>query len=505
MEGIRFYLPRPFVNVFESFPIRTDIYLANGVVSPDGQYVIITSVTTESGLGQYMAGAERRVEIPAHYIFDRDRVKPESGEVEAAAEVLDLLAEAAEGVPVGAVGEPQPEPLPPPPAPRPTGLNEQTVKNDNAAFAYQPLRGNFDIVYLPDFEEQYVVTGYAGLGNARFEVNLGQGWSLQGFNSLTDNSELNRRIFELIDTAVQAARSAVSGLPALLGLPAPGAGISAIRPQSGEDAMRGGELAASPVTLKIIVVHYCAKGLYPVIKPRELQERMLTRDESFAFLDLFKLLPKVRWSSDYDPTAIERAQAAIEDQTGSFTVPRYPYQYLSFNTFRYMAIELVRPSDKDTSPFEHLYDKTGTVGDVGDARVGEIDELLERIIKLFGRRDRNGQENGQGIGTDDIPPDQVLEQKLARLAGFMLDEGEVTIHGATIRVREARVSEDGILTLTIGAPDRRPTAEITKNALEEEFLAVAKRLAGNVALSPDAVTSVDVLILDVFSGELLPE
>ena len=36
MEGLRFYLPRPFVNVFESFPIRTDIYLAEGVVSADG-------------------------------------------------------------------------------------------------------------------------------------------------------------------------------------------------------------------------------------------------------------------------------------------------------------------------------------------------------------------------------------------------------------------------------------------------------------------------------------
>ncbi|KAB2835315.1 MAG: hypothetical protein F9K48_04500, partial [Candidatus Brocadia sp.] len=34
IKGFRFYLPRPFINVFESFPIRTDVYIADGVVSP---------------------------------------------------------------------------------------------------------------------------------------------------------------------------------------------------------------------------------------------------------------------------------------------------------------------------------------------------------------------------------------------------------------------------------------------------------------------------------------
>lgn len=56
INGFRFYLPRPFINVFESFPIRTDIYIADGVVSPDGKYVIIKKVRDESGLNKYMVG-----------------------------------------------------------------------------------------------------------------------------------------------------------------------------------------------------------------------------------------------------------------------------------------------------------------------------------------------------------------------------------------------------------------------------------------------------------------
>ncbi len=100
-----------------------------------------------------------------------------------------------------------------------TGLLQQRVRNDNGVAAYQPMRGNFDVAYLPDFEEQYAVVAKAGLGNAQVAVNMGQGWSLQGLDALTDNSELNRRIFALIDEATALGKAAAG---AALGLP-PGA------------------------------------------------------------------------------------------------------------------------------------------------------------------------------------------------------------------------------------------------------------------------------------------
>ena len=249
----------------------------------------------------------------------------------------------------------------PPQAPK-TGVTKQGVTNDNGAYAYQPMRGNFDIAYLPDFDEQYVISGSAGLGNAQFQLNLGQGWSLQGFDSLTDNSALNARIFDVIDAASQVAQSAALAAVGLPPVPSLLPGTTATAPQGAQDAVLA---AGTRVTLKIVVVHYAAKGLYPVIKPRELQERSIADGEYFLSLNLFGWLPIATPGTNFDQTAIERARTAAQGETAHFTAPRYPYQYVSFNTFRYMAIEALTPA---AHPFGALYDKTGTQGDPGDRR-----------------------------------------------------------------------------------------------------------------------------------------
>lgn len=381
MKGIRFYLPRPFINVFESFPIRTDIYIADGVVSPDGKYVLIKSVKPESGLNDYMAGIPSLTKIPSRYV-----TVPKQNEVERAVHTQSAAIEAAQkkaeqaarnSMPTG--GSPQDSKDTTTPSSQPvTGINQRSVTNDNAAFAFQPLRGNFDIVYMPDFEEQYVISSFAGLGNAQFVLKLGQGWSLQGFNSLTDNSELNKRMYDLIDTAIKAAKTAVSAMGGMP-LPALPAGITEMfKPQSGAVTLEGDEgkpnaTPHTPVSLKIVVVHYAAKGLYPVIKPHELEERTVSTVKGSGafncFMDLFRSAPFFMSSSDYDPNAIHRAKLAVQNETGKFTVPVYPYQYISFNTFRYMAIEVIKT---DTPPFGTLYDKTGTQGDAGEIRRNDV-------------------------------------------------------------------------------------------------------------------------------------
>lgn len=373
MEGFRFYLPRPFVNVFESFPVRTDIYLANGVVSPDEKYIIITSVDGESGLSRYIASPNAVASIPLANVSDPNQVLAAA---KAQSERDDKPIDQNQGgmkVPLGVTGTKADEPAPVLPSPSAsvvTGQNARGVRNDNGAYAYQPLRGNLDIVYLPDFEEQYVISSQSGLGNAKFEVNLGQGWSLQGFNSLTDNSEINKRIFDLIDTSIRLAKTAAS---AAIGVPppaidaVPGAAIA----QAERDVPKAVK-SGTPVTLKIVVLHYAAKGIYPVIKPRELSERTISESEKRFVLDLFESSPTIQRASSVDPRSLARAQAAIENQSGNFTVPRYPFQYVSFNTFRYMAIQVVAPGD----PFSTLYDKTGTQGDPGDRQKVDLSNRI---------------------------------------------------------------------------------------------------------------------------------
>lgn len=390
MEGIRFYLPRPFVNVFESFPVRTDIYLASGTVSPDGKHVLVNKLVSLDDPSRVFDLNEinRPLTVPTLYIKEGattpQTAKPGEGKENPLSEFIARV--------LSSKMQAEKKPAPPraltdligPPGPTQprTGIERRKVTNDNMAFAYQPLRGNFDLVYMPDFEEQYVVSGVAGLGNVQFEVNLGQGWSLQGFNSLADNSELNRRIFHLIDTAMtiaQAAATAALGLPALPGLPLPAGVTQVTTPQASfvkDDVVEG-----APVSLKVVVVHYAAKGIYPVIKPRELQERVISQESYPCFLGLGR--PRVWGVSDVDPFAIERAQREIQGQVSEFSVPRYPYQYVSFNTFRYVAIETIGPTDGSRSPFEHLYDRTGTKGEVGGARVSEIVDIVKALRQVF--------------------------------------------------------------------------------------------------------------------------
>ncbi len=394
MEGIRFYLPRPFVNVFESFPITSDIFLVEGQVSPDGKYVNITDVHKDSEFRRYFASGQelsqnysrvpsvvpvQAVELPSAETlkslrelanvegFEFLQQSGDEGEANSPDEQSNDVAQGAADDAIAAAdrakesaeaardasNDASAASANTTPATEPTGLNRRAVTNDNGAFAYQPLRGNFDIVYLPDFEEQYVVSSVAGLGNAEFQINLGQSWSLQGFNSLTDNSEINKRIFDLVDTGIAAGKAA-------LGIPAPdalkGIGDTFVQ-QSGSPAetLKPG----AEVTLKVVVVYYAAKGLYPVIKPRELAE---IKSDAVVIYPSDEA-PRIMHASDLTSPRVKELVANHDRSNGRYSVPVYPYQYISFNTFRYMAVEVLT---NNGLPFGTLYDKTGTMGDPGD-------------------------------------------------------------------------------------------------------------------------------------------
>ncbi|MEM6484313.1 MAG: hypothetical protein AAF662_04935 [Pseudomonadota bacterium] len=418
MVGFRFYLPRPFVTVHESFPVSTDIYLADGMVSPDGKYVLITNVRGGSALKEYIASelVEGRT-VSSAYIR---KTTPETINKLVSPQGGDEVEESGDRVSTGVEDSGQTSV----PATRleTTGLAERKVTNDNSAFAYQPTRGAFDVAYLPDMDEQYVVNNTAGLGTAKFELNLGQGWSLQGFDSISDNSALNKRIYDLIDTSISAAKTAAGtalGFPVAPSLPPEVEEI--VKPQAGaEDEM----IPGSPVTLKIVVVHYAAKGLYPVIKPRELQERKESEDGKYYMTwDLFRLIPRATPASNFDFEAIEAAREAISRETGRFTIPRYPYQYVSFNTFRYMAIETLTPAG---APFGSLYHPTG----ISTASP----QPKSSLAGLGGRREGN------------VPANEHLENSVLERLVSILEGGSIrgdTRDGHSFEVTGSRISPDG--------------------------------------------------------------
>jgi len=145
MEGFRFYLPRPFLNVFESFPVRTDIYIADGHVSPDGKYVIIESVRKESGLNDYLAGVKKDTVIPSDSLTlpSEDNLNRAERILGAQSGAFENLAKAITNVPtvVGTGGTDTGKSKTSNATPTPTtGINKRDVRNDNGAFAYQPKR-----------------------------------------------------------------------------------------------------------------------------------------------------------------------------------------------------------------------------------------------------------------------------------------------------------------------------------------------------------------------------
>ena len=476
MEGLRFYLPRPFLNVFESFPVRTDIYLAEGVVSADGRFVIIRHMWDENGNSKFPPGLYEGLAIESKAISTSSNIQAQggTGDEEPKAEADDDQAAAT-----------LPGIVPQPTAPSPqttdasTGQDRRGVSNDNSAYAYQPMRGNMDLVYLPDFDEQYVVSSSAGLGDAEFQINLGQGWSLQGFNSLADNSRLNDRIFDIIDSASQIAKSNAFAAARLPPVPAPLPGTTAIAPQSGtEDSTF---VAGTPVSLKIVIVHYAAKGLYPIIKPRELQQRLISHSGSTYHLwfDIFNWVPLTTPSSTFDTGAITRAQQSIANVTGKFSVPRYPYQFISFSTFRYMAIETLTPG---AHPFGTLYDKTGTQGDPGDRRLADPPPATP------------------GLPTASIPPltsDEFDEKKLLSLAKELGGQDLDSIKGVTYIVLRMPqpIYEEQKLKVYL-SEQGTPTEPIEESEVRAGIL--------NIMTEPGALTVDDIVIVNKDDLKTIP-
>lgn len=423
IDGIRFYLPRPFVNVFESFPVHSDVYLARGVVTPDGRYIAINSIVEirADGAGPviYTTG-DKPIVVQKRNVF-----RPSAATAKALAEGVKQTPSVKpqsttetkkSSEPTSPEGEATPKngPSDQPPGGQPAttstaGTASYKVRNLNNAFAFQPLRGNFDLVYLPDFEEQYAITSKSRLGSAKAEVQLGQGWSLQGLDASTDNTELVKRVFSLIDFAIETGKEAAK---AAIGIP-PGVGAIA-KPQSAEEALEKDKgQPGTEITLKVTVVHYSAKGLYPVLKARELQPRKIDNGTSNMIIDLQG--PSATNSGA--ATSSGSSQQPVQTAWGRFTIPKYPYQFLSFNTFRFMAIEGMHPDD----PFAHLIDKTGTKGDPGDRQVGDLMELLKSLVAA-----QDTDPNSQTVNVQDVKPElktmeDDLNSELATDSGVMKD------------------------------------------------------------------------------------
>lgn len=344
-NGVRFYRPRPYVVVHEPFVIGSKAYLVGGQVTPDGKYININNVADD---------------LAGHFKADLGYARSTRIEM-SRVDVLGTASRPGDAIRGGAQGDtppappseppPKPEPKPEPGGsqPSPTGQLDLKVVNHNDAFAVQPLRRYIDLVYLPDFDEDYVVEVKERFGSASADMHLGQGWSLQGMEAKIDNSAVTGPILELMRDSLkllsQLSKAAAGRLEGVIAGAAQGEGET----PDATTRLVGG----TNVTVKVTVVRLAAPGLYPILKPKEL--------EAFN----------------------AAAAAAIDPEYRSrVLVPIPPLTNIAFNTYEVIVVEAA-PADGDSAlRMQQYVDAAGSRaippgGEGGDALTGQTVTVIQ--------------------------------------------------------------------------------------------------------------------------------
>ena len=342
-EGIPFYLPRPYVTVFEPFVIGSSAYLVGGQLSPDGQYLLIDNVKLDSAghfkleKGESMAvpsrlvrravtpsqqpkldGTQGKEEAPESTTPKPGASTPKNGESTTSKGNADDKTNSP-GEPVTSVGQ-----------------FNISVLNSNASFAVTPGRRFFDITWLPDFDEKYVVQGTPGLGNSNIAVTLGQGWSLQGLDAKLDNSAIVKPLLDFYKTSIDALAQLAKGkiLPA--------GAIATDGTQGAPEISR--DLAGTRLSIKVTVVQVAAPGIYPILKPSEIAKA-----------------EEVRKALE-----VPKANAPGLANASRLHLPIHPFTNVAYNTYEVLVVEAAKPSGDSPMNLQRYFDSV-TIPSLPDA------------------------------------------------------------------------------------------------------------------------------------------
>ncbi len=124
----------------------------------------------------------------------------------------------------------------------------------------------YDITFLPDYSEQYVIQVRGGLGKAKADIGLEYGWNVEQFSTEVDNTELGKFIFENVSKVVDL------GITALSPAEAAAEAIDA-SPEITDDSAAGKTLQSKGVKtvwLKVVVLDMAVPGLHPLAKMRDI-------------------------------------------------------------------------------------------------------------------------------------------------------------------------------------------------------------------------------------------
>jgi hypothetical protein len=129
------------------------------------------------------------------------------------------------------------------------------------------LKGNIDVVFLPDFDEQYAVNNCNVLAKSSYGLRFRDGWQLVGVDGKFDSTTVAIALLQTIDSAIQTAQSlATTALDTRAKLEAAQKKVNNI---VNRDA-RGRPMPY--VVLEVKRERVIPPGLYRINKPWEVEE-----------------------------------------------------------------------------------------------------------------------------------------------------------------------------------------------------------------------------------------
>jgi hypothetical protein len=248
-EGLRFYMTRPFVAVHRPYPIQAEAYLVSANVSADGKYVQLTdipeklkeAVPTAKLTGTIPTGALLRATGGIEAQSDKEPGSDDKAQEATAKEPADDDAKKSAAAKVG--------------------YSNYTVTTDLAGVAIMPINDAFSIVYLPDYDREFVVETKGKLGITRLNLALGPGSTMLGMSGESDNTAWAKIVLDSIKSLATAGTDRLTGLIA-----AADTGAAAQSDRSAEYR----KIAGESVTLRAYVIKMATIGLYPIAKPCEI-------------------------------------------------------------------------------------------------------------------------------------------------------------------------------------------------------------------------------------------
>ena len=325
-EGIPFYLPRPYVQVFEPFVIGSKTFLASGKLSPDGKYLLIDNAV--GGLDGVLV-SDVSQDGQARVAVNTIRKANSTPSINALGGNAQGETEAPAPTPAASAPAPKNGASTPdagttaPTGSQPVGNYNVSVTNTSSVFPPSLGRKFFDIVWMPDFDEKYVVQGRPGLGDTNIGVTMTQGWGLYGLDAKVDNSALVKPLLDFYSTSLGALSSLAKSKIFPAGVLAGGGAQGAI------------EIATLPastrVTIKVTRVQVVAPGMYPILKPSETAVVTETADNR-------------------------------ESRLGSRHIPLRPYTNIAFNTYEVVVVEAAKPAGDTPMNLQHYFESVGSDG-----------------------------------------------------------------------------------------------------------------------------------------------